>query len=66
MDSKKERDMTYSYLIGNLNRMCVTSDAEELDKMYQFAKKRLDNLYRGNRERLEETKRLQKLLEGVR
>lgn len=29
---------------GEINRMCVTSDLEEFDTMYQHAKKNLENL----------------------
>lgn len=32
-------------LKGNINRMCVTSDLDELDKMYEFALKRLKSIY---------------------
>ncbi|MGP1505158.1 MAG: hypothetical protein ACTTIR_06020 [Eggerthia catenaformis] len=32
-------------LEGNINRMCVTSDLEELVRMYKFAKKRIDSIF---------------------
>ena len=32
-------------LKGNINRMCVTFDLDELDKMYEFALKRLKSIY---------------------
>lgn len=35
------RDM----LKGNINRMCVCEDANELVKMYHYAKFRIDTIY---------------------
>ena len=32
-------------LNGNINRMCITSDLEELVRMYKFAKKRIDSIF---------------------
>lgn len=32
-------------LRGNLNRMCVTSDVQELDKMKEWALIRIDKIY---------------------
>lgn len=32
-------------LNGNINRMCITSDLKELEKMYKFAKKRIDSIF---------------------
>lgn len=45
---KQELDM----LQGNINRMCVTSDEEELISMQQWAKRRIDNIYLWNRQRI--------------
>lgn len=39
--AKNESDM----LDGNINRMFVTHDVEELNKMYYYAKRRLDKIY---------------------
>ena len=37
---RNERDT----LDGNINRMCVTKDEEEMERMYAFAKLRLDEI----------------------
>ena len=41
-------------LKGNINRMCVTDDQEELFKMYAFACLRLNKIYNLNSEKLRE------------
>lgn len=41
-------------LTGNINRMCVTDSTEELQQMYTFAKKRIDEIYQYNVNRLEQ------------
>lgn len=43
-----EKDM----LIGNINRMFVTKDIDELCSMYIFAKERLDILFKENCKRI--------------
>lgn len=43
-------------LEGNINRMCVTDDLEELLAMYAHAKCRLDLIFNGNYLRLKEEK----------
>lgn len=43
-------------LRGNINRMCVTDDLDELDRMLTVAMCRLSNLYTVNRERILEQK----------
>lgn len=43
-------------LKGNINRMCVTSETDELERMYDFAKRRLDEIYTYNKSRVEEIK----------
>lgn len=48
---KNELDM----LQGNINRMCVTDDEEELLSMQEWAKMRIDTIYSLNKQRLEET-----------
>lgn len=47
---KNELDM----LQGNINRMCVTDDEEELLSMQEWAKTRIDRIYSLNKQRLEE------------
>lgn len=32
-------------LIGNINRMCVTTDEKELEDMRDWAKRRIDTLF---------------------
>jgi hypothetical protein len=44
-------------LQGNINRMMVTDDAEELLKMFAFAHKRLGNIFWANRARISNDKR---------
>lgn len=41
-------------LDGNINRICVTHDDDEIDLMYQMAKFRLDEIYMYNRTRISE------------
>jgi len=42
-------------LKGNINRMCVTSDIDELNKMFSVAVKRLVFIHDENKKRLEES-----------
>lgn len=44
-------------LEGNMNRMFITSDLEELLSMYTFAKCRLEQIFNGNYMRLKEEER---------
>lgn len=39
-------------LQGNINRMFVTNDVDELERMYRFAANRLQTIYIENKERL--------------
>lgn len=39
-------------LDGNINRMCVTKDIEELENMFVFAEKRVQRIYQYNLNRL--------------
>lgn len=39
-------------LKGNINRICVTDNTEEMERMYRFAQDRLYNVYCQNKERL--------------
>lgn len=32
-------------LQGNINRICISDDIEEIKKMYEFAKRRIDDIY---------------------
>lgn len=41
-------------LKGNINRMCVTDDLEELLNVYTYAKCRLDSVFNANYFRLKE------------
>ncbi len=41
-------------LEGNINRMCVTKDDNELERMFKFAKSRLDDIYTYNKSRVDE------------
>lgn len=45
--AKNERNM----LDGNINRMFITDDFNEFEKMYEFAKLRIENIYNINRDR---------------
>ena len=47
-EMRNEKDM----LEGNINRMFVTDDMDELCSMYMFAKERLDTLFRENCKRI--------------
>ena len=58
MDTQKDIDITVDMIRGNINRMCVTDDEEELIRMQQVAKKRIDDLYTVNRQRLKQRPRL--------
>lgn len=50
-----EKDM----LRGNLNRMCVSHDRQEVLHMYNFARKRLERIYMYNLDRIDQTETLQ-------
>lgn len=41
-------------LRGNINRMCVTNDKEELEEMRYYAKRKIDMIADINKKRLEE------------
>lgn len=36
----------YDMLLGNMNRMFLTDDVNELFQMYNFAKKRIERIYK--------------------
>ena len=53
---RKEIDNQIDMLKGNINRMCVTDDVDELNSMYDYAKKRLEIILLANVERLKTEK----------
>lgn len=53
--ANKERNnlmLECDMLQGNINRMMITDDAEELLRMFAFAHKRLGNIFWENRRRI--------------
>lgn len=50
--TRQEMLIETDMLQGNLNRMCVTKDAEELERMYETAKRRLEKIYEFNKNRI--------------
>jgi len=54
---KKQLENELDMLHGNINRMCVTQDDEELIEMQQWAKRRIDQIYIYNRQRIKESQR---------
>lgn len=42
----REAHNEYEMLLGNMNRMFLTDDEAELVKMYEFAKKRIEKIYK--------------------
>ena len=55
-NQQKELDIQIDMLHGNINRMCVTNDVDELNSMYDYAKKRLVTILLANVERLKAKK----------
>ena len=53
--SNQDISIEIDMLKGNINRMCVTDDREELDKMFFHAIKSLNRIHDGNFERIRET-----------
>lgn len=49
---RQEIDNEMDMIKGNLNRMCVTDDTDELLTMYAYASIRLNDLLRVNRNRI--------------
>lgn len=43
-EERKELDMQIDMLNGNIYRMCVSDDVEEVKSMYEWAKKRIDEI----------------------
>ena len=54
-DFEQKRDIEIDMLRGNINRMCVADDCEELDDMTLWAIKRICTLRDLNKKRLEVT-----------
>lgn len=53
-DYRQKRDNEIDMLKGNINRMCVTDDFDELWDMTSFAIRRILNLYEINKKRVDE------------
>ena len=45
MNGDKLLNNETNMLAGNINKMCLTNKLEELEKMYEFAKRRLDLIF---------------------
>lgn len=45
MNGDKLLNNETNMLVGNINKMCLTDKLEELEKMYEFAKRRLDLIF---------------------
>lgn len=52
--NRQELEIEIDMLQGNINRMCVTDDDAELASMQQWAKRRIDQIYLYNHQRLRE------------
>ena len=52
LDLRNKINNEYDLLRGNMNRMCVTDDFDELERMVYFAMRRVHQLEDLNRERL--------------
>lgn len=49
---RQEIDNEMDMIKGNLNRMCVTDDADELLTMYAYASIRLHDILKANKNRI--------------
>ncbi|MFV0529384.1 MAG: hypothetical protein ACK5MN_11795 [Lachnospiraceae bacterium] len=56
MGSIQEIRNEYDMLTGNMNRMCVTDDRDELIDRMRFAKANIDRLYSMNLDRIRSKK----------
>ena len=56
--NRQKLEIEIDMLRGNINRMCVTDDDAELESMQQWAKRRIDQIYLYNHQRLRERERL--------
>lgn len=52
--NKRELDNEIRMIQGNINRMCITDDEEELLSMYRYAQMRLTEIFLFNFLKLEE------------
>lgn len=50
--NRKELTIEVDMLKGNINRMCVTDDPDELREMVYYARQRLDAIYTYNMTRV--------------
>lgn len=57
MMDRKVLEHDLDMLQGNINRMCVTDDEEELINIQQWAKRRIDSIYLWNCRRLKDAGR---------
>jgi len=51
--NEQEAHDEYDMLRGNVNRMFLTDDVAELVKMYEFAQKRIERIYKYHCARLD-------------
>lgn len=56
--NRQKLEIEIDMLKGNINRMCVTDDDAELESMQQWAKRRIDQIYLHNHQRLRKQERL--------
>lgn len=56
IESYNELTYEIDMLRGNINRICVTDNVEEIERMYKFAKLRLDEIYNYNLSRINKLK----------
>ena len=52
--AKSEQSEDFYMLKGNINRMMLTDDKEELYEQYCWARARLETIYRENSKRIKE------------
>jgi len=50
--TRKELNIEIDMLKGNINRMCVTKDKDELDSMLEYAQTRIFRIYEYNLQKL--------------
>ena len=56
--NKNELKSEIDMLQGNINRMMVSDDIEEISKMYYWANKRVSTIFMGNIERVIEEEQI--------
>lgn len=52
--TRQEQDIQIDLLRGNINRMCVTDNMNELEDMLLFAEMRIKQIYFYNKRRIED------------